>query len=79
MVTAETLEWASRNRLQFIQRAKHKKAFVVERRHEILRSAFYKWQPQLVAEGIDNTFPTCLLVRYTARMPCSHLEKAHQT
>ena len=56
MVSVEALQWASRSSLQLIQRAKHKKAWVVERHNEILRHACHKCQTQLAAEGIEVRF-----------------------
>ena len=53
MVSIEALQWASRNSVQLIQRAKHKKAWVVERHNEILRNSLHKCQTQLAAEGIE--------------------------
>ena len=40
-------------KLQLIQRAKHKKAWVVERHNEILRNACHKSQTQLAVEGVE--------------------------
>ena len=56
MVSTEASQWASRNQLQLIQRAKHKKAWVVERHNGILRNACHKSQTQLAAEGIEIKF-----------------------
>ena len=53
MVSNEASQWASRNQLQLIQRAKHKKAWVAERHNEILRHSMHKTQTQLAAEGIS--------------------------
>merc|ERR1711884_537346 len=56
MVSNEASQWASRNQLQLVQRAKHKKAWVAERHNEILRHALHKTQTQLAAEGISIKF-----------------------
>ena len=60
MVPTEASIWAPRNQLQLIQRAKHKKAWVVERHNEILRNACHKSQTQLAAEGIEIKLPHIL-------------------
>ena len=56
MVPTGTSIWASRKQLQLIQRAKHKKARVVERHNELLRNACHKSQTQLAAEGVEIKF-----------------------
>ena len=53
MVSQEALTWAERSQLQLISRAKHSKAWVVERHNEILRVALHKCQTQLAIEGHD--------------------------
>ena len=53
MVSTEALQWASLNQLQLVQRAKNKKAWVVERHNVISRNACHKCQSQLAAEGIN--------------------------
>ena len=77
MVSNGASQWASRNQLQLIQRAKHKKAWVVERHKEVLRTAMHKTQTQLAAEGIVVKFSHVL--QSTARTPYSPSEKAHPT
>ena len=42
MIPTGAMQWASRQRLQRIQRTRHKKAWVVERHNEILRNACHK-------------------------------------
>ena len=56
MVYQGALQWASRWKFQLISRAKHSKAWVVERQHEILRTALRKCQTQLAIEGQEIVF-----------------------
>ena len=56
MVSQGALQRASRWEFQFVSRAKHSKAWVVERHNEILRTALHKCQTQLAAEGIEIKF-----------------------
>merc|ERR1711923_18011 len=56
IISNEAIQWASRHKLQLIQRSKHKKAWVAERHNEILRQACHKCQTQLAAEGHDIKF-----------------------
>merc|ERR1711923_368509 len=56
IISNEAIQWASRHKLQLIQRSKHKKAWVVERHNEILRHSCHKCQTQLAIEGHDIKF-----------------------
>ena len=61
MVSIKALQWASRNHFQLIQRAKHKKAWVVERHNEFLRNASHRCRTQLAVEGINVKFSHVLV------------------
>ena len=56
MILTEAMQWASRQKLQLIQRTKHKKAWVVERHNAILRNACHTCQTKLAIEGHDIKF-----------------------
>ena len=56
MVSVDDLQWASCQKFQLATRAKHSKAWVVERHNEILRNALHKCQTQLAIEGHDLKF-----------------------
>ena len=53
MISGYALQWASQCTFQLTSRAKHSKAWVAERRKEILRNALHKCQTQLAIEGHD--------------------------
>ena len=70
MTSDEAKTWADRWDIEIINRPKHKKAWIAERHHEILRHGLHKSLTQLMADRIVVPFRQTLAAQVLARTVC---------